>query len=137
MITYLISSKLFSFTPLKPFLISSIVKVPSPSLSNYLNNFPKSKISFSLNYEAMKVKVTFFNLSCEVKFFNALKLSKSFLPLPTSECIHLCYKTYEGVGLFSGFVSIVFIRSFALSETLSNSSISKENSPFYTYYKIS
>ena len=49
----------------------------------------------------MKVKVTFLSLSCEVKFFNALKLSKSFLSgFNTDKGVNIKIYTENGIREF-------------------------------------
>lgn len=59
LITPIISFYDSFFNPVNPWVNSSIVKTPSPFLSNYLNNFPNSVISYSDNYDAIYVNVTY------------------------------------------------------------------------------
>ena len=122
---------------LRPLLISSIVNTPSPFTSNYLNNFPNSEISFSPNYEAIKVNATFFNLWCWVKFLRMLKFNdKFFLLFFRSDFNHAFSRIFSAVRRFETGQIIFFIRSFACSETPSNSGISNVYSPSLTASKI-
>ncbi len=123
MIVFTISSKLALLVPFKPSLISSTVNTPSPFLSNYLNNFPKSVISFSDSWLAIKVKATFLSLWCYVKFLRALKFNGGALVLLLiSSFIQGWAKTSAGVALLSGEQIIYLIRSLADSVTFLNSS---------------